>query len=79
MHQEIEITDKLGYRLLSKGFIDYDKLDRALQIRQKEDPRNRRTLAQILVNEFGLDHDKVFLEVKSLYGFRIPFLSMRKY
>lgn len=70
MQHEVEITDKLGYRLLSKGIIDYDKLDQALKIKQKDDPRHRRTLAQILVSEFRLDHDKVFREVKNLYGFR---------
>jgi len=70
MVNEIEIADKLGYRLLSKGIIDYERLDQALQIKKKEDPRNRRSLAQILVNEFRLDHDKVFREVKNLYGFR---------
>jgi type IV pilus assembly protein PilB len=70
MINEIEINDKLGYRLLTKGIIDYDKLDHALKIKQQEDPRHRRSLAQILVNEFRLDHDIVFSEVKNLYGFR---------
>jgi type IV pilus assembly protein PilB len=70
MVNEVEVTDKLGYRLLSQGIIDYSVLDQALKIKQKADPRNGRTLAQILVNEFKLDHDLVFREVKNLYGFR---------
>jgi len=70
MVNEVEVTDKLGYKLLTQGIIDYDKLDHALKIKQQEDPRHRRSLAQILVDEFHLDHDKVFREVKNLYGFR---------
>lgn len=70
MVQEVEVTDKLGYRLLSQGIIDYEILDKAMRIKNQEDPRDRRTLAQILVSEFGLDHDRVFREVKNLYGFR---------
>ncbi|MFQ5584542.1 MAG: GspE/PulE family protein [Calditrichia bacterium] len=70
MINEVEIADKLGYRLLNQGVIDYELLDQALRLKEQEDPRNRRSLAQILVNEFNLNHDRVFGEVKNLYGFR---------
>lgn len=70
MINEVEVADKLGYRLLNKGVIDYELLDQALRLKEQEDPRNRRSLAQILVNEFNLNHDLVFGEVKNLYGFR---------
>ena len=78
MINEIEITDKLGYRLLSKGIIDYEVIDKAIKLKQQEDPRNRRTLAQILVSDFKMDHDVVFREVKNLYGFREIELSEEK-
>ena len=78
MISEIEVADKLGYRLLSAGVIDHELLDSALKVKEQDDPKSRRSLAQILVSEFNLDHDVVFREVKNLYGFRELKLSDEK-
>jgi type IV pilus assembly protein PilB len=65
-----EFADKLAKTLLYKGVVEKDTLISALRIREREDPSKRRGLAQILVKDCSIDHDKVFLEVKNLYGFR---------
>lgn len=73
---EIDITDKIGYTLLKKGIIDFETLEKSLKVRESEDnKKTRRNLGQILVNEFGADHDAVFREVASLYAFREVYLS----
>ncbi len=65
-----DIADKLGFTLLKKGVIDADTLEKALRIKEKENPAKRLSLAQILVKEFNADHDQVFRHVATLYGFR---------
>ncbi|MEE9187355.1 MAG: GspE/PulE family protein [Bacteroidota bacterium] len=73
---EIDITDKIGYTLLKKGIIDFETLEKSLKVRDSEDnKKTRRNLGQILVNEFGADHDAVFREVANLYAFREVYLS----
>ena len=71
---EIDISDKLGYTLLKKGIIDYETLEQAIKRKEAEDPKTRRTLAQILVSDFYVEHDLVFKEVANLYGFREIYL-----
>lgn len=63
-------VDKLGVTLLKKGVVDQNTLKKALKIKEQEETNKRRSLAQILVNDFHIDHDSVFREVASLYGFR---------
>jgi len=65
-----EFIDKLTKCLLDKGIVDRDTLVKALRIREKEDQISRRSVAQVLVEDLNVDHDKVFSEVKNLYGFR---------
>ncbi len=72
---EIDITDKIGYTLLKKGVIDYETLEKSLRIKDGEDKKNRRNLGQILVTDFGADHDAVFREVANLYAFREIYLA----
>ncbi len=73
---EIDITDKIGYTLLKKGIIDFETLEKSLKVRDSEDnKKTRRNLGQILVNEFGADHDAVFREVANLYAFREVYLA----
>jgi type IV pilus assembly protein PilB len=71
----IDITDKIGFALLKKGVIDYETLEKSLKVKDGEDKKNRRNLGQILVNEFGADHDAVFREVADLYAFREIYLA----
>jgi type IV pilus assembly protein PilB len=71
----IDITDKIGFALLKKGVIDYETLEKSLKVKESEDKKNRRNLGQILVNDFGADHDAVFREVADLYAFREVFLE----
>ncbi|MCL4510914.1 MAG: Flp pilus assembly complex ATPase component TadA [Bacteroidetes bacterium] len=72
---EIDISDKLGYTLLKKGIIDYETLELAIKRKETEDSKTRRTLAQILVSDFNVEHDLVFREVANLYGFREIYLT----
>lgn len=62
--------DKLGLRLLTKRIVDEDTIQKALQIRNNEDPQQKRSIAQILVEDFDVNHDAVFTEVSQLYGFK---------
>lgn len=72
----VDITDKIGFVLLKKGIVDYETLERALAVKESEANRkNRRNLGQILVADFGVDHDAVFREVANLYAFREIYLS----
>ena len=76
---EIDITDKIGYTLLKKGIIDFETLEKSLKLKDSdENKRNRKNLGQILVQEFGADHDSVFREVANLYAFREVFLPDEK-
>lgn len=63
-------VDKLGQILLNKSIVDYNKLKGALEVKEKENATGRRNLAQILVNDFDLDHDSIFEEVAGFYGFK---------
>lgn len=68
---EFDITDKIGYTLLKKGIIDFETLEKSLKLKDSEEnKKNRKNLGQILVSEFGADHDAVFREVANLYAFR---------
>jgi type IV pilus assembly protein PilB len=76
---EIDITDKIGYTLLKKGIIDFETLEKSLRMKDSdENKKNRKNLGQILVTEFGADHDAVFREVANLYAFREVFLNDEK-
>jgi type IV pilus assembly protein PilB len=76
---EIDITDKIGYTLLKKGIIDFETLEKSLKMKDSdENKKNRKNLGQILVTEFGADHDAVFREVANLYAFREVFLGDEK-
>lgn len=73
---EIDITDKIGYTLLKKGIIDFETLEKSLKAKESEEnKKSRRNLGQILVNDFGADHDAVFREVANLYAFREVYLA----
>ncbi len=75
-----DATNRFGFYLVQSGIIDYDVLAKALVTRRNEtavDPlrahgtfRPARNLAQILVQDFKCDHDRVFSEVARLYAFR---------
>ena len=76
---EIDITDKIGYTLLKKGIIDFETLEKSLKLKDSEEnKKNRKNLGQILVTEFGADHDAVFREVANLYAFREIYLQDEK-
>ncbi|MGE5679674.1 MAG: GspE/PulE family protein [Bacillota bacterium] len=64
------IPDRIGSVLYKKGIIDEKTLSAAIALKQKEHERTRRNLAQILVQEFGFDHDVIFREVSQLYAFK---------
>ena len=66
----LEMTDKIGYLLFKKGIIDGTILEKALQAKANDKSKIKRNLAQILVQDFGFDHDLIFREVAILYAFR---------
>src|SRR3970040_2759218 len=75
----IHITDKIGYTLLKKSIIDFETLEKSLKHKDSEEnKKNRKNLGQILVSEFGADHDAVFREVANLYSFREIYLNDEK-
>ena len=45
-------------------------LDKALTAKDNDKSKVKRNLAQILVQDFGYDHDLIFREVATLYAFR---------
>ena len=71
-----DIANKLGYVLLKKGIIDSSTLVKAVTTRRNENLNSngngkpKRNLAQILVQDFKYDHDKIYKEVANLYAFR---------
>lgn len=67
---QIEMTDKIGYLLLKKGIIDSKILEQSLKIKDADQLKQKRNLAQILVEEFGFEHDVIFREVAVLYAFK---------
>jgi len=66
----LEGADKIGLILLTKGIIDEKILEEALKIKQSEQGKNKRNLAQILVSDLKINHDTVFSEVSKLFAFR---------
>jgi type IV pilus assembly protein PilB len=67
---QMEMADKIGYLLLKKGIIDSKILEQALKAKDADQQKQKRNLAQILVDEFGFDHDIIFREVAVLYAFK---------
>ena len=70
LEAQLEMTDKIGYLLLKKGIIDHKILEQALKIKEADQTKLKRNLAQILVDEFKFDHDIIFREVAVLYAFK---------
>jgi type IV pilus assembly protein PilB len=70
LDSQLEMTDKVGYLLLKKGIIDTKILEQALKIKETDQTKLKRNLAQILVDEFKFDHDIIFREVAVLYAFK---------
>ena len=66
----LEMTDKIGYLLYKKGIIDSDILEKALLAKANDTHKIKRNLAQILIQDFNFDHDRIFKEVAILYAFR---------
>jgi type IV pilus assembly protein PilB len=66
----LEMTDKIGYLLFKKGIIDSGTLEKALMAKANDTHKIKRNLAQILVEDFNFDHDRIFREVAILYAFR---------
>jgi type IV pilus assembly protein PilB len=70
MIANLEMTDKIGYLLFKKGIIDSATLEKALLAKANDKQEIKRNLAQILVQDFDFDHDRIFREVAILYAFR---------
>jgi len=62
--------DKLGQILIQKGVVDRSTIEKVIKIREQEETSKRRSLAQILVADFNIEHGRIYNEVAELYGFR---------
>ena len=62
--------DKVGVALLHKGIVDRETISKAISTKEKEAGRRHRSLAEILVDEYSLDHHTVFSEVARIYAFK---------
>ena len=69
MNNKVDISDRLGVMLLKKGVVNVATLEKAIRSRESGQ-KDGRTLAQILVKDFNVNHDSVFQHVTQLYGFR---------
>ncbi len=61
---------ELGDILVEKGIISPEVLLSALDVMSKEDRKNRRKLAQVLVSDFRVNRDQVYKEVVDYYAFK---------
>ena len=61
---------ELGDILVEKGIITPETLLSALEVMSKEDRKNRRKLAQVLVTDFRANRDQVYKEVVDYYAFK---------
>jgi type IV pilus assembly protein PilB len=68
-NNKVDISDRLGVMLLKKGVVNVATLEKAIKSRESGQ-KDGRTLAQILVKDFNVNHDSVFQHVTQLYGFR---------
>ncbi len=68
-----DVVNKLGLVLLKKGIIDSKTLVQAVLKKKNKysngNGRQRKNLAQILVQDFNLDHNTIYREVANLYAF----------
>lgn len=65
-----KLIDKVGFALLHKGIVDSEVITKAIAIKEREQGVQQRSLAQILVSDFKIDHDAVFAEVAKVYAFK---------
>lgn len=69
-----DIGNRLGQVLLKKGIIDTQTMVKAILTKKNEislGNKERRNLAQILVEDFNFPHDEIYREVANLYAFNI--------
>jgi type IV pilus assembly protein PilB len=63
-------VDKVGVALLHKGIVDRETLSQAMTTKERESGTRNRSLAEILIDDFKLDHNVVFSEVARIYAFK---------
>ncbi len=56
--------------LIKKEVVDEKTIEKALEIQADEESTNQRTLGEILVTDFKIDHDKIYGLLADLYAFR---------
>ena len=70
------LNDRLGLALIRDGMVEAEIIDKAIKFKEKAsfahpDRPSRRSLAQILVEEFKQEPDLIYAYVASVYGFQI--------
>ncbi len=77
------LNDRLGLALIRDGLVESDTIEKALRVKEKSgsirpDLSSRKNLAQILVDDFKLNHDMIFQYVAGVYGFETVDLQIKK-
>ncbi len=68
--QPARLIDKVGFVLLQRGVVDKETITKALAVKEKEQGGAQRSIAQILVADFNVDHDAVYSEIAKIYAFK---------
>jgi len=67
---KVNVRRHIGDILVSKGVIDDDQLQEALQILEREPETSDRRLGQILFQDLGLNRHVIMKEISEIYAFR---------
>jgi type IV pilus assembly protein PilB len=61
---------RLGEILIKQGIVGNQIVENALKVQDSEPFEKRRRLGEILIDDFGINRDKVFRAIARAYGFR---------
>ncbi|MCB0277703.1 MAG: Flp pilus assembly complex ATPase component TadA, partial [Calditrichaeota bacterium] len=65
---------QLGRNLVKQNVIPFETLEQALKIKQSDPYTNQRTLAQVLIDEFEVDPDRIYTEMAQVNN--VPALDL---
>lgn len=72
----LKSPNRLGYLLVEQGVITIEQLNRAIDIQNREPIKGKRKLGEILVADLGVNRDKVFSTISTLYAFKTVDLEL---
>lgn len=74
--KNLKSPNRLGYLLVEQGIITLDQLNKAIEIQNREPLKGKRKLGEILVTDLGVNRDKVFSTIATLYAFKTVDLEL---